>query len=67
MYHGARWILNANGRFSKFIERGWEIFFMEEKESNELIYKKIPNVPFNFEAHSGTVSHSTYKFNNKII
>ena len=53
MYHGARWILNANG---------CEIFFMEEKESNELIYKKIPNVPFNFEAHSGTVSHSTYKF-----
>ena len=41
MYNGARWRLNTNGRFSKFIERGWEIFFMEEKESNDLMSKKV--------------------------
>ena len=62
MYHGARFRLKTTGRYSKFVERGWQIIFMEPEESNELIYKKIPNVPFNFEAHSGTVSHSTYMF-----
>ena len=67
MYYGARWKLNANGRYSKFIERGWNIIFMSKKKSNELIYKKIPNVSFNFETHIGIVSHATYNFFKKRI
>ena len=66
MYHGARSRL-SNGRYSKFIKRDWQIIPMNQKESNELMYKKIPNVQFKFEAPCGVISHSTYNFYKKQI
>ena len=38
---------------------------MSKKDSNILMYKKNPNVSFNFETHIGVISHSTYNFFKK--
>ena len=59
MYHGARSRL-SNGRFSKFIERGWQINYMKEKESNLLMSKKFSNKLDVFKANNRYITHAMY-------
>ena len=62
LYHGARTRIKTNGRYSKFLERDWNIIHMKQKESDDLMCKKLNIISEDFSFYSKAISHATYNF-----